>query len=102
MARADCVTNLIRAPITGAGAKPSTKPDRMAYFNFTADLAAHSPRSIPLNSHAVDLKARADHPKVFTTVSNYMTAPGPSPSDLASDLTGALQNAVEAMAGRVA
>jgi hypothetical protein len=118
MAQADYLTNAIRAFITGASAKPSTNPIRAAYANFIACLVP--PRPIPLDPHAVDLEDRLDHlEKVFTALSAYLIAilsgtaenvPGGLDlrqvdsllSDLASDMIGTLQHAVERMAWRVA
>jgi hypothetical protein len=74
MAQADCVTNPIRAPITGVGAKPSTKPGRMAYANFIANGAAHPPRSIPPDPGIADLEDRVDHlSQVLTALPAYVT-----------------------------
>ena len=120
MAQADYLTNAIRAFITGASAKPSTDPIRAAYADFIARLAGHPPRPIPLDPHAVDLEDRLAHlEKVFTALSAYLIAtlsctaenlPGGLDirqvdgllSDLASDMIGTLQHAVERMAWRVA
>jgi hypothetical protein len=120
MAQADCTTNAIRVPITGASEKPSTNPIRAACADVIARLAGHPPRPIPLDPHAVDLEDRLDHlEKVFTALSAYVIAilsgtaenvPGGLDlrhvdgllSDLASDMIGTLQHAVERMAWRVA
>jgi hypothetical protein len=93
---------------------------RAAHNEFVADLAGHPPRAIPLDADAVDLEDRADHlSKMFSALSAYVTVilddtaqnvPGgldlpPIEAvlvDLASDVTGAIQNAAEDMAGRVA
>ena len=120
MAQAECLTSAIRAFITGASAKLSTNPIRAADADFIARLTGHPPRPIPLDPHAVELKDRLDHlEKVFTASSAYMIAilsgtaenvPGGLDlrqvdgllSDLASDMIGTLQHAVERMAWRVA
>ncbi len=93
---------------------------RTADANFIADFAKHPPRSIPLDPRIAYLEDRVDHlGKVLTALSTYLTTildetaqnvPGGLDlrqidaflSDLASDLTGTLQNAVAAMARRVA
>jgi hypothetical protein len=74
MAQAEYVTSAIRAPITGAGAKPSTKPVQAAYAEFVAVLVGHPPRPIPAYADAA----------------------------IGSDLNGTLQCAVKGVAGRVA
>ena len=120
MAQADYVSNAVRALITGAGAKPSTNPIRVAYAEFVATLAGHPLWSIPLNPDATDLEDRADHlKKVLNALSVYLSAilddtaqnvPGGLDlrqidailSDLTSDVTGTIQRAADAMAGRVA
>ena len=120
MAQAEYVTNANRAFITGASAKPSTNPIRAAYADFIARLAGHPPRPIPPDPHAVDLEDRLDHLEtVFTALSAYPIAilsgnaenvPGGLDlrqvddllSDLASDMIGTLQHAVERIAWRVA
>jgi hypothetical protein len=120
MAQADYLSNAVRALITGAGAKPSTNPVRAAHAEFVAALAAHPPWPIPLYADATDLEDRADHLKtVLNAVSVYVTAilddtaqnlPGSLDlrqidallSDLTSDVTGTIQRAADAMAGRVA
>ena len=120
MAQADYVSNAVRALITGAGAKPSTNPTRVAHAEFVATLAGHPPWPIPLDPDATDLEDRADHLKeVLNALSVYVTAvldntaqnvPGGLDlryidallSDLASDVTGTIQRAADAMVGRVA
>ena len=85
-----------------------------------AALAGHPPRPIPIDADAIDLEDRADYPnKVLNALSAYLTAtlddtaqnvPGGLDlrqvdallSDLASDVSGTLQRAVERMAWRVA
>jgi hypothetical protein len=120
MAQADYVTSAIRALITGAGAKPSTNPVRAAHAEFVTAVAGQPPWPIPLFADATDLEDRADHlNKVLNALSAYLTAvlddtaqnvPGGLDcrqvdallSDLASDVSGTLQHAVELMAWRVA
>jgi hypothetical protein len=120
MAQAVYVTSAIRSPITGAGAKPSTKPVQAAYAEFVAVLVGHPPRAIPVYADAANLEDRADHlNKVLTALSEYLTAilvdtaqnvPGGLDLrqidallfDLGSDLIGTLQCAVAGVAGRVA
>ena len=120
MAQADYVTIAIRALITGAGAKSSTKPVRAAHTDFVATLAAYPPRPIPVDADAADLGDRADHlNKVLSVLSAYLRAvpddtaqnfPGGIDlrqvdallSDLASEVIGTLQRAIEGMARRVA
>jgi hypothetical protein len=120
MAQAEYVTTAIRSPITGADAKPSTKPFQAAYAEFVAVLVGHFSRPMPVYADAVDLEDRADHlDKVLTALSEYLTAilddtaqnvPGGLDLrqidallfDLGSDLIGTLQCAVEGVAGRVA
>jgi hypothetical protein len=120
MAQAEYVSNAIRALITGASANPSTSLVRAAHAEFVAALAGHPPRPIPVDADIVDLEDRADHlNKVLSALSAYVTvilddtaqnAPGgldlhhieAGLSDLASDVTGTIQRAVDALAGRVA
>ena len=120
MAQADYVTNAIRALITDTGAKASTNPVRGAHAEFVAALAGHPPRPVPIDADAIDLEDRADHlNKVLNALSAYLTAvlddtaqnvPGGLDLrqvdallfDLAADVSGTLQHAVERMAWRVA
>jgi hypothetical protein len=120
MAQAEYVTNAIRAQITGGGAKRSTKPVRAAHAEFVAALTGVPPRPIPVYADAIDLQDRADHVvAVLTALSAYLTTilddtaqnvPGgielrqidAALSDLVSDVTGTLQQAVEGLAGGVA
>src|SRR4030081_831642 len=120
MAQAEYVTNAIRAPITGASAKPSTSPVLAAHAEFVALLAGHPPRPIPGDVDAIDLDDRADHLNaLFNGLSVYLTAilddtvqnaPGRLDlrdveailSALASDVTGTIQHAADDLAGRVA
>ena len=119
MAQAGYVTNAIRALITGAREKSSTNLVRTAHAEFVAVLVAHAPWPIPVAVAAADLEDRADHlKKVLNAVSVYVTAiledtaqnvPGGLNrrsidallSDLLSDVTGTIQGAADAMAGRV-
>jgi hypothetical protein len=119
MAQADDVSNAIRALITGAGAKPSTNPVRVAHAEFVAALAAQPPWPIPLFADCTDLEDRADYLRnVLNGLSVYVTAilddtaqnvPGGLDlreidallSDLASEVTGTIQRAADATAGRV-
>ena len=120
MAQADYVSNAVRPLITGAATKPSTNPVRMAHAKFVATVAGESPWPLPLDPDASDLEDRADHlKKVLNALSVYVTAilddtaqnvPGGIDlryidallSDLASDVTGTIQRAADAMVGRVA
>ena len=120
MAQADYVSNGIRALITGADAKPSTNPVRAAHAEFVAAVAGHRPWPMPFRADVTDLEDRADHlEKVLEALSVYVTAilddtaqnvPGGLDlrqidallSDLAFDVTGTIQRAADAMAGRVA
>jgi hypothetical protein len=119
MAQAGYVTNAVRALITGAGVKPSTNSVRAAHAEFVTAVAGQLPWPIPLFADATDLEDRADHlKKALNAVSVYVTAllgdiaqnvPGGLDlrsidallSDLASDVTGTIQGAADAMAGRV-
>jgi hypothetical protein len=106
-------------PCYCTSANPSNSLVGGAHAEFVAALAAHPPRPIPLDAHAIDLEDRADHlDKVFGAFSVYVTVilddtaqnvPGGLDlrdaegllTDLASDLTGAIQRAADDMAGRV-
>jgi hypothetical protein len=107
--------------LTGnAGAKPSTSPALAAHAALVIALSAHPPRMIPLDADALDLEGRADHlTEVFNAFSVYLTVilddtaqnvPGSLDLsdaeavlvDLAADVTGAIQQAADSMAGRVA
>jgi hypothetical protein len=119
MAQAGYVTNAIRAPITGAGAEPSTNLDRTAHAEFFTAVAGQPPCPIPLFADATDLEDRGDHlKKVLNAVSVYLTAllgdtaqnvPGGLDlrsidallSGVASDVTSTIQGAADAMAVRV-
>jgi hypothetical protein len=120
MAQADYVPNAIRALITGASAKLSTNPVRASHFEFVAALAGYPPWPIPIDADATDLEDRADHLKtVLNALSVYVTAILDDTAqnisggldlrfidallfDLASDVTGTIRRAADAMAGRVA
>jgi hypothetical protein len=103
-----------------AKAKPFDSPVRAAHAEFVAALTGHPPRPIPLEADALDLEDRADHlDKVFGAFSVYVAVilddtaqnvPGSLDlrdaegllADLASDVTGAIQQAADDMAGRTA
>jgi hypothetical protein len=121
MAQAELVSIASRATITGANTKPSTVPIyggvRAAYAEFLAKLAAHPPCPIPVDADSIDLEDRVDHlNEVFSGLIAYLTAVLDDTaqntsggldlcdaeailSDLASDLSGAIQNAADEMAG---
>jgi hypothetical protein len=119
MAQADHVSNAIHALITGAGAKPFTDPARAAHAEFVTALAKQPPWPLPLFAAASDLEDRADHvKKVLGTVSAYVTAilddtaqnvPGGLDlrqvdallADLASEATGTIRGAADALAEEV-
>jgi hypothetical protein len=100
-----------------AGAKPSASPVRAAHAEFVAALAAHPPRT-PLDADALDLEDRADHlNQVLSAMSVYVAVilddtaqnvPGTLDlpnieavlADIASDVTGTIQQAAEGMVGR--
>ena len=101
MAQADYVTIPIRTSIPGVGAKPSTSPARAVHAEFIAGRARHRPQTMP------DLEDRADHlRKVLTAPSVCLTAvlddSGAVLGNLAADVIGAIQQAADGMAGRVA
>jgi hypothetical protein len=107
-------------PCDRASAKPAPDAVRAAHTKFVAALAGHPPRPIPLEADAIDLEDRADHlDTVLRTLSVYLAAVldetaqnVPSRldlrdvegilADLASDVTGAIQQAADDMAGRPA
>ena len=119
MAQAEHVVNAIRTLITDAGAKPSTSILHAAYAELGAALTEHPPRPIPVDVDAIDLEDHADHlHRVIGALSVYVTMiladtaqSVPSGldlryiqaalSDLASDVTGTIQQAAEGLAGRV-
>jgi hypothetical protein len=103
-----------------ANLEPFTCPIRVAHAEFMAALKGQPPRAIPLDVDAADLEDRADHlSKVLDALSIYMTVvlddtaqniPGrvdfgdvsAALSDLASDVTGTIRLAADAMAaGRI-
>jgi hypothetical protein len=120
LAQAEHVTSAIGALMIGASAEPSTNPTREAHAEFVAVLAGAPPRPFPIDADAIDLEDRADHlNKVLNALPAYLAAvlddtaqnvPGGLDlrqvdallSDLASDMSGTLQHAVERMAWRVA
>jgi hypothetical protein len=119
MAEADYVTTAIRALITGAGAKPSTNPVRVAHVELVAALTGRPTRRSPFTPDGFDLRDRVDHSKkVLTAWSAYLIAilditqnvPGRLDlrqvdavlSGLTSDVAGTIQYAAESMAGRAA
>jgi hypothetical protein len=107
-------------PCDRASTKPSASPVRAAYAEFVAAVAGHPPQPIPLYPDAVDLEARADHlNKVLAALSVYVAVilddtaenvPGgldlryihAALSDLASDVTGTVQQAAQDLEGRFA
>jgi hypothetical protein len=118
MAQADHVSNAAGALITGAGAKPSASPVRVAHADLFTAIAGRPPWQIPLFVDASDLEDRADHlNKAINAVSVCVTAilddtaqnlPGGLDlgqidallSELESDVTGALRRAAEGIARR--
>jgi hypothetical protein len=90
-----------------------------AHAEFLAALASHPPRPIPIDADSIDLHDRADHLSVVVSgLAAYLAivlddtaqnSPGGLDltdaegvlADLASDLTGAILNAADEMAGRV-
>jgi hypothetical protein len=123
MAQAELVSIASRARITGAHAKPSTTstdcPVGPAFRALLVALAGHPPRPVPFDADSVDLQDRADHlSAVFGGLAAYLAIvlddtaqnvpvgldlPDAEAilADLASDLTGAIRNAADEMAGRV-
>jgi hypothetical protein len=120
MAEAEVVSIASRVRNTGAHPKPSTAPVggpvQTAYADFLAALARHPPRPIPIVADSIDLQDRADQLKhVLGELAAYLgviledtvqNTPGGLNlcdaeailTDLASDLSGAIQCAVEEMA----
>jgi hypothetical protein len=106
-AKATLSTGLTRNPVAAA------------YREFLAAVAAHPPGPMLVDADAIDLEQRADHLNaVFGGLHRYLgiilddtaqNAPGGLDltdaeailADLASDLTGAILNAADEMAGRV-
>jgi hypothetical protein len=123
MAQAELVSIASRPRFTAAQTTPSTTPVggpvAAAYKGFLAALANHPPRPIPIDADSIDLQDRADHLNaVFGGLAAYLaiilddTAQNAAGgldltdaeailADLASDLTGAIRNAADEMAGRV-
>jgi hypothetical protein len=117
MAQADYVSSAIRALITGAAAKPSTNGVRSAHAEFVAAVAARPPWPIPIHADPSDLEDRAEHLKsVLDAVSGYLNTilddsaqnlPGGLDlrqidallQDLASEVSGTLRKAADALAG---
>jgi hypothetical protein len=107
-------------PCNRAGAKPFPSPALAAHAAFVTALSGHPPRTIPLDADALDLEDRADHlGAVFSALSVYVAVilddtaqnvPGTLDlphveailSDLAADMTGAIQHAAEDMGWRIA
>jgi hypothetical protein len=118
MAQANCVSNAIRALITGASAKPSTNSVRSAHAEFVTAVAKHPPWPIPLIADTTDLEDRADHLNTaLNALSVYVAAvlddvafraglisarSRPFFPNLSYDVTGTIQRAADDMAGRVA
>jgi hypothetical protein len=119
MAQAGYVTNVVRPLITDAGSKPSTNPIHTAHAELVTAVAGQPPCPIPPFPGASDLEDRAEHlKKMLNAVSVYLVAilddtarnvPGGLDlrsvdallSDLASDVTGAVQGAADDMTGRI-
>ena len=119
MAQAKCANSAIRAPAPVAGDYPSTTPIPKGRAEVFAAFADQLPRPIPINACAADLEDRADHlDKVLNAISVYVTAilddaAGDVPggfdlqqidalfSDLISDVSGTLINAVGTLPRRV-
>ena len=116
MAQAERVSIASRAPITAADGGPV----RAAYESTSIGIGRGGyPANLARNS-AIDLEQRADHlNEVLSGLAGYLTVvlddtaqntPGGLElcdaeailADLASDLTGAILNAADEMAGRVA
>jgi hypothetical protein len=99
---------------------PAGGPVGAAYAEFLAKLAGHHPCPIPIIADSIYLQDRADHlNEVLRGLAAYLTVilddtaqntPGGLDlcnaeailADLASDLSGAILNAADEMAGRVA
>jgi hypothetical protein len=120
MAQAELVSIAGRARSTGALPEPSTTPVvgavQTAHADFLAALASHPPRLIPIDADPIDLQDRAEHlSALFGGLAAYLAVvlddtaqntPGGLDlrdaeailADLASDLSGAIQNAADQMA----
>src|SRR6516165_10277894 len=119
MAQADDVVNTVRALVPGADAKEPSNPVRSAHAAFVTAVAKQPPWPLPLFADASDFEDRADHvKKVLSAVSAYVTAildetsqnvPGGLDlrqvdallADLASEATGTIQGAADALAEEV-
>ena len=123
MAQAELVSIASRARFTAAQTSLSTAPVggpvAAAFTALLGTLAGHPPRPVPVDADSIDLQDRADHlSAVFGGLAAYLAiilddtaqnAPGGLDltdaeailADLASDLTGAILNAADEMAGRV-
>jgi hypothetical protein len=123
MAQAELVSIATRAHFTAEHGNPSTAPVACpvaaAFTALLEVLACNPPRPIPIDANCIDLQDRADHlTAVFGGLAAYLVivlddtaqnAPGglnlPDAegilADLASDLTRAILNAADEMAGRV-
>ena len=120
MAKADDVVNTVRPLVPGADAKEPSNPVRSAHADFVTAVAKQLPWPLPLFADASDLEDRADHvKKVLEAVSAYVTAilddtaqnvPGGLDlrqvdallADLASEATGTIRGAADALAEEVA
>jgi hypothetical protein len=118
MAQADSVTSVVRAPITGAGARTSRKPFQAVWDELVVGLERRAPGSIPLPP--ADFEDWPDHLRMARSALAYptaalddtATAPNmPSGlirkvqailSDLISDQASTLASAVEIPARRTA
>ena len=122
MAQAELVSIASRARFPDAQTSPSTNSvgcPMAAFAALLGTLAGHPPRPVPVDADSIDLQDRADHlSAVFGGLAAYLAivlddtaenAPGGLDftdaeailADLASDLTGAILNAADEMAGRV-
>jgi hypothetical protein len=123
MAQAELVSIAGRARSTGGLPEPSTTPVfgpvQTAHADLLAALASHPPQLIPTDADPIDLQDRAEHlGALFGGLATYLAVvlddtaqntPGRLDltdaeailADLASDLTGAIQNAANQMDGRV-
>jgi hypothetical protein len=123
MAQAELVSIASRARFPDAQTSPSTNPVRCpmaaAFTALLGTLAGHPPRPVPVDADSIDLQDRADHlSAVFGGLAAYLALflddtaqnalggldlPDAEAvlADLASDLTGAIRNAANEMAGRL-
>jgi hypothetical protein len=120
MAQAEYLNSAISALVPGASTRPSSTPVRTAYAEFITDLAANPPWPIPICSDATHLQDRATHAdRVLAALSAYLTAlledaaeniPGGLDLrqidaflfDLASEVRGTFQDAIDRTAWRMA